>query len=423
MLWLQMNESHKDGVSANPLKVFVYRDFLYLWASTGFMTVANALRILVSLQWLYEATGSATQLGLLGVVQLLQLPVALYGGMLADRINRKMLMVACQSSAAAMLLLITALAFAGSLQPWHIFVVTGLSGIVAMLGVGARPAMLPRVVPRYLLPHAVTVQVATRQVAMVGVPLIFWQLFDRFGAPVGFSVAAGCAVLSTIAPALIRASGNPDTVSAQTRVSEAFKEGFWFIMRHRLLPGLYLLDIGVVIVSFYRELFPVFAHQLYGLGAEGTGLLSSADAVGGIIGTFLVFSLNKVGRKGLIVLVSTFVYAIFLILFGLNTSFALGLVVIAVLGLTDAISMTMRQSVVQLTTPDRLLGRASSAHSFAAMGANHVGHIEVGVMAGLIGAGATMVFGGAASILVVGAIWFFLPGIRTYNQNISEPAR
>ena len=412
-----MDEPREKGVSANPLKVLEHQDFLYLWASTGFMTIANALRILVSLQWLYDSTGSATQLGLLGVVQLLQLPMALYGGMLADRVNRKMLMVSCQLAAAVMLLGITILAFTEALRPWHIFVVTGLSGIVAMLGVGARPAMLPRVVPRYLLPHAVTVQVATRQIAMVAVPLIFWQLFDRFGAPVGFSVAAVCAMLSTITPALIRASGRPDEISAQTKVSEAFKEGFWFIMRHRLLPGRYLLDIGVVIVSFYRELFPVFADQLYGLGAEGTGLLSSADAVGGIIGTFLVFSLNRVGRKGLIVLVSTLVYAVFLILFGFNTNFSVGLGIIAVLGLTDAISMTMRQSVVQLTTPDRLLGRASSAHSFAAMGANHIGHIEVGVMAGLIGAGATMVLGGGASILVVGAIWLFLPRIRSYDQN------
>ena len=412
-----MDEPQGDSVSTNPLEVLRHRDFLYLWASTGFMTIANALRLLVSLQWLYETTGSATQLGLLGVVQLLQLPVALYGGMLADRVNRKMLMVGCQLGTAVMLLIITLLAFAEALRPWHIFLVTGLSGIVAMLGVGARPAMLPRVIPRYLLAHAITVQVATRQIAMVGVPLIFWQIFDRFGAPTGFSVAAVCAVLSTVAPALISASGSPDKISTQTRVSEAFKEGFWFIMRHRLLPGLYLLDIGVVVVSFYRELFPVFADQLYGLGAEGTGLLSSADAAGGIIGTFLVFSLNRVGRKGLIVLVSTFIYAVCLILFGVTTHFAIGLVIIAILGLTDAISMTMRQSVVQLTTPDRLLGRASSAHSFAAMGANHIGHIEVGVMAGLIGAGATMVLGGGVSIVVVGAIWFFLPKIQNYDQN------
>ena len=85
--------------------------------------------------------------------------------------------------------------------------------------------------------------------------------------------------------------------------------------------------------------------------------------------------------------------------------------------------MTMRQAVVLLTTPDRVLGRASSAHSFAAMGANHIGHIEVGVMAGLIGPGATMVFGGAASILVVSAIWFCLPGVRKYDQNGLEPQR
>jgi MFS family permease len=192
-------------------------------------------------------------------------------------------------------------------------------------------------------------------------------------------------------------------------------------MGHRLLPGLYLLDIGVVIVSFYRQLFPIFADQLYGLGAAGTGLLNTADALGGIMGTALVLYTSRYRRKGLIVLIGTLVYAVFLFAFGANRLFPVGLVIVAILGATDSISMTMRQAIVQLTTPDMLLGRASSAHSFAAMGANHLGQIEVGVMSGLIGAGNTMLLGGVVSLLVVGAIWQFIPGIRRYNYDPANP--
>ena len=404
-----------------PWAVFSHRDYTLLWGGVVAMSVTMVLRTLVSAQWLYETTGSPAQLGLLGAVQLLQMPVVLYGGTLADRVDRKMLMAMTQCVAFVMLLILTVLAASGALLPWHIFAVTGVSGIVNMLGAGARPAMLPRVVPRGLLPHAVTVQVATRQVSMIFAPIIFWQVFEHFGVTTAFAIAAGIAFVSILSPLLIRASGKPENTGVKTTALSSLKEGFSFVVGHRLLPGLYLLDIGVVIVSFYRQLFPIFADQLYGLGAAGTGMLNTADAAGGILGTFVVFYTNRVKRKGVIVLIGTLVYAIMLFAFGINRIFLLGLLIIAILGLTDAISMTMRQTIVQLTTPDKLLGRASSAHSFAAMGANHLGQIEVGVMSGLIGAGNTMILGGVISVVVVGVIWRFLPGISRYRYDPQNP--
>lgn len=385
------------------------------------MSIAMVLRTLISAQWLYDVTGSATQLGLLGVVQLAQLPMTLYGGSLADRIDRKKLMFLTQGVAVIMLSILTFLAASETLLPWHIFAVTGISGIVNMLGSGARPAMLPRVVPRQLLPHAVTVQVATRQISMVFAPIVFWQVFERLGVSIAFGTATCIAFVSMIAPIMISASGKPENPDEKVSTISSLKEGAQFVFSHRLLPGLYLLDIGVNIVSFYRQLFPVFAHQLYGLGAEGTGLLNTADAIGGIIGTFLVFRLNHIRRKGLVVLIGTLIYAIFLTAFGINKVFIVGLLLIAVLGLTDSISMTMRQTIVQITTPDRLLGRASSAHSFAAMGANHIGQIEVGVMSGLIGAGNTLILGGMISLFVIFAICQFMPGIKSYQYDPNQP--
>jgi len=104
-----------------------------------------------------------------------------------------------------------------------------------------------------------------------------------------------------------------------------------------------------------------------------------------------------------------------LIAFGLNPIFWVGLVIVALLGATDSVGMTMRQAIVQLTTPDRLIGRASSAHSFAAMTANNVGQMEVAFVSAAIGAGTTMVLGGFIGIAVVGIIWVVIPGIRRYE--------
>ena len=223
------------------------------------MSVTMVLLTLVSAQWLYETTGSPAQLGLLGAVQLLQMPVVLYWETLADRVDRKKLMAMTQGMAFGMLSILTFLAASNALQPWHIFAVTGISGIVNMLGAAARPAMLPRVVPRVLLPHGVTVQVATRQVSMTFAPIIFWQVFERYGVTTAFAIAAGTAFISMLFPAPIKASGKPEGTVGRTTTASALKEGFRFVMGHRLLPGLYLLDVGVVIVSFYRPLFPIFA--------------------------------------------------------------------------------------------------------------------------------------------------------------------
>ena len=384
------------------------------------MTVAMTLRILVSTQWLYEETGSPAQLGLLGVVQLLQMPVALYGGTLADSIDRKKLMAATQAVAFGMLLALTLLAASDRLAPWHIFAVMGVSGVVNLLGGSARPAMLPRVVPRHLLINAVTTQTVTGQVAAIASPVVFWQLFDTFGVTASFAVAAAIALPSVAAPLMLKASGKPEGGSARAPL-RSLKEGYRFVMGHQLLPGLFLLDIGVTVVSFYRMLFPVFADQLYGLGASGTGLLSAANSIGAILGSFFVFFTDRFSRKGVLVLAATLAYALLLFAFGLNKVFLLGLVVVGLLGATDSVGMTMRQAIAQLTTPDKLLGRASSAHSFAAMGANNVGQIEVGMLSAVIGAGGTMVLGGFVSVAAVLVIWRFVPGISRYRYDPNDP--
>ena len=386
-----------------------------LWLSGMSMLIAMQLRLFASTQWLYDETGSAVQLGILGAIQFLQMPVVVYGGLLADIINRKKLMVFTQSVSFISMALLTLAAWNEILAPWMIFTVTGLTGIVNMLGNSARPAMLPRVIPRSHTTNAVTFQTASFQIGQIAAPLLFGLLFTQFGVTTTCLVGSIFAGVSMIAPAMINASGAPDPdTTAQSKVS-ALREGATFVKGHPILPGLYLLDVGVTIVSFYRMLFPLFASGLYGMGAEGTALLGSANALGGGGGAMLVFFTEKIRHKGRIVLAATLAYAVGLIAFGLNPIFWIGLVIVAFLGATDSVGMTMRQAIVQLSTPDRLIGRASSAHSFAAMTANNAGQMEVAFVSAAIGAGATMVLGGFIGIAVVGIIWVAIPGIRRYE--------
>lgn len=397
-----------------PWAALVHRDFFFLWTSGVFLNVSMVVRTLVAAQWLFDTTGSKALLGFLGAVQLLQLPMALYGGTLADRFDRKKLMVFTQVVAVVMLGLLTYLAATHTLKPWHIFAITAVSGMVNTMGGAARPAMLPRVVPRALLPQAVTFLTMSGQIAQIGAPLVFWGLYDKFGAANSFGVAMLITFASVVFPFMIKASGKPDS-KPRANTWTSLKEGLAFVARHPLLPGLYGVDLGVTIVSFYRQLFPIFARDLYNLGARGTGLLNAANSIGSIIGTLLVFFTDRIPRKGVLVIGCTLVYAIFLIFFGLNRVFWVGLLIVGVLGATDSVSMTMRQAIVQLTTPDELLGRASSVRNFAAMGSNNLGQIEVGVMSAAIGAGNTMIMGGILGICFVGLVWKLFPGLRTYE--------
>ena len=404
------------GINLRPWSAFAYHDFTMLWLGGVTMMVAMQMRLFTSAQWIFEETGSEVQLGLLGAVQFLQMPVVIYGGALADVVDRKKLMAMTQVVSFLSLLALSVAAFSDTLAVWHIFVVQGVTGMVNMLGNSARPAMISRVVPRSHLTHAVTTNTATFQVAGIAAPIAFGVVFTVWGVGAAFAVSTVIAAISVVTPFLIRVSGEPEGGSRKVSI-QSLKEGFTFVRRHKVLPGLYLLDIGVTVVSFYRFLFPIFAASLYGMGAVGVGFLAAANSVGGIVGSTLVLYTAGMARKGVLVLAATAIYAVLLIAFGSIHIFAIGLVIVAGLGATDAVGMVMRQTVVQLTTPDRLLGRASSAHSFAAMGANNAGQVEVAFMSGAVGAGPTMVLGGLVSIVVVVLIWRLVPGVRNYRYD------
>ena len=389
-----------------------------LWFSGVAQMVTMQMRMLVSGVWLYEITGSGVQLGLLGVVQLvMQLPAILYGGALADQIDRKKLMGYTQLVSFALLGAMTVLAATDSLRPWHIYGVTAILSVASTLGSPSRSALTANVVPRSHLMHAVALNTATFQVGAVAAPLAFAVAIKAFHGEYVyiFGIATLVALPSVWLPLLIGVSGVPSDRQQGGSMLSRMWDGFLYVRTHPILPGLYAMDVGVTIVSHYRQILPLFADKLFKGGAATVGILNAANSAGGILGTFSVLFLTKFRAKGMMVVYATLIYAMLLIAFGFTTALWLGAIILAGLGASDAVGMAIRQTTVQLTTSDNMRGRAVSFSSVSAMTANNLGTFEVGFMSEAIGANNTLILGGAVGIVVVLIVWMMVRGIREYR--------
>ena len=261
------------------------------------------------------------------------------------------------------------------------------------------------------------------QIGTMITPIIFWLTSLTTDLTLTFGLTTAMAGLSVVLPLMIRIDGRAAGASSDKSRVKNIVDGLKYVKSHPILPGLYLLDIGVTVVSFYRQLFPIFADQLFKGGRGTVSALIWANSAGGLAGSFVVMFTRGYKAKGMLVLWATLIYGILLIAFGASTVLWTGMLVIVALGATDAVGMTSRQTLVQLTTPDNMRGRASAAHSLAAMSANGIGQAEVGFMSDLIGADQTMFLGGAVSIVVVFLIWWLVKGVRRYRyEEIQVPA-
>ena len=403
---------------SNFWKIFLIRDYSLLWFSSFTTMLSMQLRIIATGFILYEITGSGLSLGMLGIIQLFfQLPSILYGGVLADFFKRTTIIIISQSVGTSIIFILFYLTFNESINQWHIYIATALLSINSTIGGPARSALTANLVPKKLLINAVAANTATTQIGSVLAPILFGILTVSLGASYPLLIGSVVALISAITCIFIR---NDNYIKNKNKMSPVknIVEGFIYVKEHPILPGLYLLDIGVTVVSFYRQIMPLIADRLFKGGAAVVSILTAFNSIGAIAGSFLVVFLSKIKSKGLLVLGATFIYGILLIFFGLSTSIFFGALFITLLGATDAVGMTVRQAIVQLTSPDHLRGRAVSLHSVAAMTANNIGHFEIGITSELIGTRNALFFGGIVSCIVVFIIWKTFKGVGTYKLEV-----
>lgn len=383
--------------------------------------IMSWLRILGTAQWLLDETGSAYLVGLIGVVQLfVQIPVTLWAGNLADRLDRKWLMTAAHGASATVMVLLAVMNFSGLLTPTIMYVCIAVMAGSHMLAHPARAAMVPMIIPEKHLMLAVSTDTASANAAAIIGPLVFAAVAFLAGSTEVFLVAALVSGVAALLPRFIETPGQAEKVTSSGDEKRSqwqqTKDGFEYVAKHPILPGLFLLDIGITTASFYREILPVLALGLFAGGASATGMLGAANSAGAIVGSFVALLFAAYARKGMLVLYASFLYGFILFGFGTASSLWLGMVMIALLGAADAVTVAVRSTTVMLTTPDQMRGRAYALMILAAQTANNVGTIWVGFWAGTIGAGNTMVLGGFISIAATALIWWLWRPIREFRS-------
>jgi MFS family permease len=365
----------------------------------------------VAVGWqLYELTGSALDLGLVGLAQFLpMILLTLVVGQVADRCDRRVIVVVCEvvkAAAAAALAL-------GALGGWQSR--TSIFALVALLGAAqafenpAMSALVPEVVARPLIAPAMAWVISAGQTAQIVGPALGGLLYV-FGPAAAYFTAGGLFILAGALVAAIRVARVARPREPLTL--ETVFSGVAFIFSRRVLLGSMSLDLFAVLLGGATALLPVFAKDILGVGPVGLGVLRSAPAVGALATSVFLARYPLERRLGPTLFRSVLVFGAATVVFGISTSFTLSLIALTVLGSADVVSMVIRMSLAQIRTPDAMRGRVSAVHSLFTGTSNQLGAFESGVAAALLGTVPAVLLGGIGTIAVA-ALWMLLfPELR-----------
>ncbi len=397
-----------------------YRDFrLLLW--TGLVVAAaQQMRQTASLYQVYDISGSAFQLGLTGLAQAVPLfALGLFGGALADLMDRKKLIVLGLVSNLVLAAALGALTLVGAVRVWHILAATALTSAVNITMGPARIAMIPRLVPNTHLMNAVSLNSSMGQASQFIGPLLAGLSIGMLGMENAYFLNAALYAPAVAAVLLLRTSGAPQGPREAPSAS-AILGGVRHVWWQRVILALFLLDFGVVGVGYFRPLLPVFATDIYGVGPTSFGFLAAAPAVGAILGAALLLTIGDVHRKGLLVLWAVLLYAVCLGFFAVIPWYWPALLLAACLGFTNALNAITRQTSVHILTPDQLRGRVFSIFTLFGQGANSIGAMEAGFAAALLGAPRAMLLGSGVGAAITMAMWGAWPTLRRFRTDGGE---
>lgn len=374
----------------------------------------------VALGWhIYQLTGSALQLGALGLLRAIPtIAFALVGGTLADRRDRRMLLLVTQ---ALMGLLAAVLALAttgGHTTVALIYVITVLTATVSCFDDPARQALIPALVPRRHLPQALTLNILSSNVAAVVGPAVAGLAIAQFGLSITYWLNA--ASFGAVLVALLLMRARPQLPVVTQSGLEDVREGLRFVRRNPVILGLMTLDFLATLAGASLVLMPIFADQILDVGERGLGLLYSAPAAGAVAGGLVLTLLPVPRQPGRMVMAAVAAYGVAMAIFGASNSFALALVALAFTGVADTVSMTFRHTVRQMATPDALRGRISAVHSVFAGGGPELGDFEAGVMARLIGVQPAVIAGGIACVALSAVFSRLFPQLRDYDIHAAD---
>ena len=412
--------------SRAPYLALAHRDYRRLIVSQLLSLTGSQMQV-VAINWhVYLLTKSPLALGIVGLTRVVPIVAfSLWGGVVADRHDRRRVMIATQLAMTAVALALWGTTFAGHETLWLIYALNALSASAVAFDGPSRQALIPRLVPAADLPGALTLNLSVFQASLIGGPAIAGLLIAHAGEGTRglaliylLNAASFLAVIYALAT--MHTSGAPTAESGQTEGWSALREGLRFVFTTPLMVWTMGLDFLATFFSGAMSLLPIFADQVLNVGAKGYGVLAAAPAVGALAGSLLLSVRPLPPHQGRIFLWSVGAFGGATIVFGLSRSFWLTLAALAAVGFADAISTVIRQTLRQFITPDRLRGRMTSVNMIFFMGGPQLGELEAGVVASLfasavVGVTVSVVSGGIATVAITAAIAAAAPMLRRYD--------
>jgi MFS family permease len=404
---------------ANTFRALKHRNFK-LFFSGQIISLTGTWMQSVAQSWLvYRITGSVALLGLIGFAG--QFPVFLltaFGGAVADKYNRRKILVATQTASMTLAFILAFLTLSGYVKVWHLFFIASLSGVVNAFDIPARQSFVVDMVGKDDLLNAIALNSSMFNGARIIGPAIAGILVAAVGE--GWCFLGNAVSYIAVIFGLLRMSIERKEI-AQTAGSafEKIKEGFLFVARTKPVRALLLL-LGLVSLMGmpYAVLMPIFADQILQGGVRGLGILMGASGSGALIAALTLASRKSIKGLGRWVAVSSGVFGVFLILFSFSRSFWLSAALLVPTGFSMMLQMSSSNTLIQAMVPDELRGRVMAVYSMMFMGMAPIGALLAGTLAGVIGAPLTVAFGGA--ICIGGSILFGwrLPKLRVEARKI-----
>lgn len=415
------------AVDITPLRA--NREFRLLFCATALSMLGTALTSVAASIQVYDLGESSLHVGLVNLVIGVSLCVGLLaGGVLADRTDRRRLILSTRAGSAVVVLALAGNALAPEPQLWFVYLAAIAAGIAGGLGAPALMAVTPALAGREHLAAAGALLTLTTQFgAMVG-PSLAGLIAAGPGVAVCYLIdAAGFVVGAALLWRLPQLHPEPDedadadTAATQHPV-QAILDGLRHVRANRIIRGLMLVDLAAVVLAMPYALFPEMGHEVFDGGPTAVGLLYTAPAVGAFLGALASGWVSRVQRPGLTLIAVAALWGAAIAVFGLTRHLWLGLLVLAVAGGADTISEILRRALLQQYTPDRLQGRVGSLWLAQATAGPATGNALSGGVARLIGPGATLVAGGLACVAAVLAVATALPALRAAEPTAAPAA-
>jgi MFS family permease len=402
-------------VAAGPWGALAHRDFRLLWSGLLISQAGSQMRI-VAIAWqVFLLSGSAFQIGALGLFQAIPtMAFSLVGGVIADAFDRRKLLLFTEVTLALCSSALALLTVFHLISVPIIYAIAFISAAVGSFDYPTRQSLIPKIVPSQQLTNAYSLNILMFNLAIIVGPTLGGFAIAGLGVAgtYWFDVASfGCVVVALI---LMRVDGRPGE-GHTTPGLRSLAEGIRFLGRHPVILSVMLMDFCAMLFGSTRSLLPIYAANIYHVGPQGLGVLLAATGVGAVFAAFLSGPIGRLRRQGLGVLLAIAAYGGCIVFFGLSTwSFALGLFFLAAAGAADMVSTVLRSTIAQLGTPDEFRGRVSSVYAVFSIGGPMLGQFEAGTLATFSTAPIAAIIGGLVVIGSVGLFSFLVPSIQRF---------